>query len=278
MPEHLQPIDQRLAELKSQILDSPVLADEQAAWENEIASKDFDWSVLRPESVTLVVPAKATIQEDGSILVHGDNPNENCTIITAEIPGNGARAIRLEALPHPSLPSGGAGRAGNGNFVVTEFLLVRGKALTDVSELKKVYELWPDEYKSASVPLRNATATIEQLLGGENHPDKKWSAASTIDHDVGGNTWGWAVLPNAGKPNELVIQLADTEPVSGPVTIVIQQYHGQGSHTLGQFRLSFCDDGTATSDPLHSLPDAVKQALVIKTEDRSGVQQQTIRD
>jgi len=278
LPELLRPVDARIAELKAQLVETPVVAAERRTRESEIRARRADWKVLQPESVQFALDAQATISSDGTVLVAGDNPNENCTVVTATIPESGARAIRLEVLPHKSLPAGGPGRASNGNFVVTEFLVVRGDQSPETAELKKVFELWPDQFKSLHVPLRNASATIEQVQGGEKHPDRKWSAASTIDHDARGSTWGWAVLPGVNKPNELVVQFDNDEVLAGPVTFVIHQYHGQGNHTLGHFRISASDNADATSDPMHSLPDPVREGLLVSESERTADQQRQVSD
>jgi hypothetical protein len=274
----LEPFDQQLSLLRQSIQETPGIEAGQNSWEHDLAGQKFVWTIVRPDKIGFAEATGSTVADDGSVLVHGDNPDENCTVLTLSIPEPGARAIRLEALPHESLPGGGAGRAANGNFVVTELLAVRGDHSAEVSELKKVFALWPESQKTSLVPLRNASATIEQAGSAGNHPDKKWSAASTIDHDARGSTWGWAVLPDASKPNELVVQIADDQELAGEITLVIQQYHGQGSHTLGHFRVSVSYDGEATADPLHSLPAGVKQALAVAAPDRNEDQRRAIRE
>ncbi len=278
LPELLKPVDARIANLKAQLGETPISAASRQEWEREILSRKIEWTVLQPESVKFALDAQATIGGDGTVLVDGENPDENCTVVTATIPEGGARAFRLEALPHESLPAGGPGRAGNGNFVVTEFLVVRGNHASDTAELKKVFDLWPDEFKALHVPLQNASATFEQDLGGDKHPDRKWSAASAINHDRRGSTWGWAVLPDVNKPNELVVQIAGDEKIAGPATLVVQQYHGQGNHTLGHFRISVSDNPHATSDPFHSLPELVRQSLLLGEENRTRDQQKLVSE
>src|SRR5438067_873180 len=62
--------------------------------------------------------AKLTTQPDGSVLASGANPANDVYTVTAITPLKGITAIRLEALPDPSLPGKGPGRAPNGNFVL----------------------------------------------------------------------------------------------------------------------------------------------------------------
>ena len=221
---------------------------------------------------------ESTIADDDSILVGGENHNENNYVITAKLHSPNIKAIRMEALPHDSLPQKGPGRAGNGNFVITEFIAVRGLHPGEMDTLKKVWDLWPEELKQQSIQLENATATIEQALGGERHPNKKWAATSAIDRDLHGSTWGWAVLPDTGKTNEMVLQITDGEELPEDVTFVIQQYHGQGSHTLGHFRLSATEDPEAIANPFHSLPNPVKMALEIAKDIRTPAEDKVVAD
>ncbi len=80
-----------------------------------------DWQVLTPIESKSVGGATLTIQPDGSVLASGKSPDTDTYTITANTKLKGITAVRLEALADPTLPSGGPGRSGHGNFVVTEF-------------------------------------------------------------------------------------------------------------------------------------------------------------
>ncbi|MEM7454995.1 MAG: PSD1 and planctomycete cytochrome C domain-containing protein [Planctomycetota bacterium] len=272
LPALLIPIDEQIAALQQQLIETPEIADNRRAWENKLRTSTNEWQSLSPVTFEAVYDVDATILDDDSVLVSGVTPDEECYVITAELPSTRIRGIRLEALPDDSLLHRGPGRANNGNFVVTELIAVRGELTEQMDELKKVFDLWPEELKSRAIPLENASATIEQTQSGERHPDKKWSAASAIDHDANGPTWGWAILPDAGKPTELVVQIPDAAELEEKITFVLQQYHGNGNHTLGRFRLSVTEDQDAKSDPYASLTPEVREAVLIEEGDRTPEQ------
>ena len=56
------------------------------------------------------------------------------------------------------------------------------------------------------IVLQNATAAFEQTHAGDKNPYKKWNATSAIDGDIKGAEFGWAVLPQIGKPQRLVFE------------------------------------------------------------------------
>ena len=59
-------------------------------------------------------------REDGSFLAKGANPGTDTYVVTIDSGFDQLTGVRLEVLPHPSLPGNGPGRAGNGNFVLSE--------------------------------------------------------------------------------------------------------------------------------------------------------------
>ena len=64
-----------------------------------------------------------TVLDDRSVLATGDKPNNDVYELELPIETPGLTAIRIEALPHDSLPDGGPGRAplfSVGDFILTE--------------------------------------------------------------------------------------------------------------------------------------------------------------
>ena len=90
--------------------------------------------------------AKLALRADGAILVSDKNPATDTYVLTfSNLPAN-VTAFRLEVLPDDSLPNKGPGRAGNGNFVLSEFIV-------------KVLPPTPgtgDDAEEIAVPLQNA--------------------------------------------------------------------------------------------------------------------------
>ena len=216
-------VESQIATTRQQ-LDTPTaaLAAAQLAWESTLVP----WQTLKPISVTSLEGATLSVQDDGAILASGKNPaTDSYTLTFDAVPAN-ITAIRLEVLPHDSLPTKGPGRAGNGNFVLSEIrvstqAIVEGKAAEQ------------------PVPLQNATATYEQTGATGGNPYGKWAVAGAIDNDEKGKTWGWAIMEQAGKPNLAIFET--TQRIGGAgqrLLIRLDQNLDNPNHTLGHFRIS----------------------------------------
>jgi len=230
-----------------QVLDTPTpaLESEAAAWEATLPRTA--WSAFRPRVASSANSAKLKVLDDGSVLAEGNSPEKDVYTVTAEAPIEGISALRLEALPHDSLPAKGPGRAANGNFVVTE---IRASLRRSGSE------------KDEPIELVAASASFEQKLYAEKAPGGLFSAAGAIDKDVAGSPHGWAVLEQVGRPQHAVFEIHPdaSVPAGAALTFTIEQNHGAGKHTLGRFRLS----ATSAPRPVRAgpyIPDGLAAAL-----------------
>ena len=112
-------IDRLNGELK---VESPALARAQAAWEREMRlASSTAWRVLTPATVAADGGAVLKAAPDGSVLASGPNPGETTYTIETATSLPRITAVRLEALPDPSLPKGGPGRDPYGNFQLNGF-------------------------------------------------------------------------------------------------------------------------------------------------------------
>ena len=186
------------------------------------------WLILNPHRRHANGGASLNLQPDGSILVTGNNPTSDHYELIAACPDHGARQLRIEALTHASLPRKGPGRAGNGNFALSDLKIQArptGKA----------------DAKWAPVPLHNPRATHEQNKDN-------LSVASAIDKDAKS---GWAVdFGGIGKDQAAVFTF--TEPIAFAAGIELKinmNFASNGQHALGRFRVSV--------SPLTEVPVAV---------------------
>jgi hypothetical protein len=112
-------LDRRLEEVQhAYSSQSSFLAAAQREWEQALLGK-VEWRPLRPREVTSQAGATCTILGDASVLVTGTAPETDTYTIHAENDLETIAAMRLEALPHESQPSGGPGRAAGGGFVLS---------------------------------------------------------------------------------------------------------------------------------------------------------------
>src|SRR5262249_43383085 len=127
-----------------------------AEWEKTAAARPdrFKWVILDMVSFRSQGGATLTKLEDGSLRAGGQNPPLEAYRFVAHTDLPGITSVRLEALADESLVRGGPGRAGNGNFALSDFRLsIAPKA----SGGRK-----PPGAKPVAVRLRNSRATFEQ--------------------------------------------------------------------------------------------------------------------
>ena len=225
------------------------LPSRQAAWEATVG-RPTTWHVLDPSEAKSEAGATITKREDGSLFVTGPN-GKDVYVVAARSELSAITGIRLEALADPSLPAGGPGRAGNGNFVLNEFQL-------NAAPSDKPADL-------AAISLKNATADFSQ---------ENWLVANAID----GNTEsGWAVSPDFNKNHTAIFETASDLGQNGGTMLsfrLVQQF-AEGTHSLGRFRISVTNSPRPLAQP-SSLPDNVLAAMSVPVEQRSQEQRDQV--
>lgn len=228
------------------------------AWRKNLANaleQERLWTVLTPAEASASEGVKLTPTSEGGLLAVGKNPDKDTYQLTFTNLPTRLTALRLDALPHDSLPAKGPGRAGNGNFVVTEIVL----------------RIRNDQGTETTLALKGARADIEQSAAAEGNPYGAWTAAAAIDGDAKGPGFGWAILPETGKPHHLLLELA-TPVQLGPqdrLQVEIRQNLGNGNHTLGHFKLLACADPQLAAAPAPWPPAADLVALISPPADQA---------
>ncbi|HLX64405.1 MAG TPA: PSD1 and planctomycete cytochrome C domain-containing protein [Planctomycetota bacterium] len=265
-----------LAKLDSQIADAkkrldtstPELITAQAEWETKTrGEKHVNWTPLQPFVVESAQGAKLQIQKDkASVLASGKNPDEDVYTIRAKTKQKGITAFRLDVLPEKSLPQNGPGRAGNGNFVISQISITAQAANVPPASRRPI-------------ELQNASASIEQRILADASLAKAWDAASTISGKEVPGKAGWAVLDNsgkAGKAEQLVFETKEDLGTGDEIELVItiNQNHG-GQHTLGHFKLSATSDARPVKAG-KDLPKEISDALALDEAKRTPQQKNAL--
>ena len=216
----------------------------QAEWEKQ-AQPSALWTVLAPKKLTASNGTELKAQADQSILATGANP-ETATYTIETAPGQkGITGFRLEVLADTSGKKN-AGRAKNGNFVLSEFSV----------------KLAGPQGEQA-IALRDAVADFHQEPTSKPYP-----ANAAIDGDL---QTGWAVMPQTNRVHTLILHTREPLPLPAEARLLITlaQQHGK-AHTLAHFRLATTSD----SGPLKpdSLPDTVAEILRTPLEQRKPAQ------
>ena len=251
----LEKIDARLSETQT-TYESTDISEAFDKWIAEQETPQTDWKPLAPAKTSALHGTQLAVQQDQSILASGPGHETNSYRVTLQDQKETLNGIRIEVLPHATLPQKGPGRAGNGNFVISEV---------------KVHAV-DAEGKSTPLKLINAKASFEQADGNSN-PYKGWKAIAAIDGDSKGATWGWAVMPQAGKANSWIAEFETPVQPKAGITLVVEidQNHTNPGHTLGCFRLSGTS-GKVSLDPKLELPAEVQAVFATDTGKRTEEQ------
>ena len=174
-------------------------------------------TVLRPAEMKSEGGATLTLQPDGSVLASGVNPAKDVYVVKAEFQGP-IGAIRLEAIPDPSMPGAGSGRAGSGNFVLTDFRVLAGASV---------------------VTWGPASADFTQQNYSGNFP---------IDLAIDAHkSTGWAIYPEVAERHLAVF--IPSRPITAAdkthLTISLAFQNEWPNTALGRFRLSVSEDAAA---------------------------------
>jgi hypothetical protein len=187
------------------------------------------------------------ILDDGSVLLlGGDPPDKDAYRIQATTPLTDIRAIRLDALRHPSLPGNGPGRGDpvKTNFVLSEFSLHLGLAnAASQDPATPLQNLQP-------VPIVRATADFSQ---------QKYAVEKAFDGKL---DTGWAIAPQFDREHHALFVFAEPLQLQPNQILLfsLSQQFGNG-RTLGRFRLSALT-GDLTQKPIAAeLQNLLNKAL-----------------
>ncbi len=179
-------------------------------WEQQAKNK-IAWTPLEATKLSTTNKSKIVQEADKAVIVSGPTGKATYTLVAKNALPN-VTGLRLEALTDERLPSKGPGRAPNGNFVVSQFIVEWNP---------------PKEPKKKSrVKLQNAKADFSQVnyevqTALDDNPDK-----------------GWAVVPQTGKSHTAIFETHDNVAAPGVFTIRMVQNFADGQHLLGRFRIS----------------------------------------
>ncbi|MDZ4288005.1 MAG: PSD1 and planctomycete cytochrome C domain-containing protein, partial [Prosthecobacter sp.] len=181
------------------------------SWLAEQRTKAVTWMPLRPATVKTNLPL-LTVQDDGSLLGSGDITKSDRYDLTFPLSGQGITALRLEALPHESLPAHGPGmcyyEGPKGDFFMGEF------------------QVFAD---GQPVKIANASESYSK----NNFGKSPVSAKAATDGDP---QTGWSCAGRYGERHEAVFVFA--KPVTAKTLTITMLFGRHYACPLGHFRIS----------------------------------------
>ncbi len=224
-----------------------LLEQDFAAWEQAESAKAAPWNILHPTRLESTLPILSVLADD-SVLASGDYQKSETFDVTCRVAPQTITAIRLEAIPHESLPNNGPGRGSisasveqKGRFLLNEFSLTIG---------------------GEKISIASAT---------ESFAHKESTAAKALDGDLQS---GWANNGSQGEGVAAVFQLAQPLELTAETDLVFQ-LHSEAFYPsgLGRFRLSVTDKSTPVIATGHSAEIEAILAKPVEARDEAERQQ-----
>lgn len=193
------------------------------------------WRTLVPERLVSAGLADFRLLADGSVLLFGNNPDRDTTVLTLATGGAPVTAFKIEALPHDSLPARGPGRSPffpEGGFTLSD---VRAAVVADGAPPR------PLAIAAASATFEPADDPVAEAI--DERPDTGWTNAG-----------------NVGRSQHAVFRLATpvTCGAGERIELTLCQ-HSIHNNNLGRFRVSVTD--AAGDLPACALPPELEAML-----------------
>jgi len=254
--EERENIEQRLAGLREQ-LGQPL--ESQAAWEatakQHLADRGKDLQLHPLRIIKFSTPNRAVNELADEWIVDTLTLKARSPSIVLQADVDNITGIRVEFLPHESLPKSGLGH-GNGRDMEGSLLLTSFSASAGVLPSDQV-----NRYKM--LPIREATASASH----ESFPPA--DCLDPRDHN------GWSPHPHNQTKQHITFNLEEPINASETPYITALLVWGGGADLMGgQYRfyaLTGTDDGT-------NLPEAVQSILNSPDADRSAEHKQQLQD
>ena len=194
------------------------------------------WLVLEMSKLASAGGATFARQEDGSYLAGGTNAKFDTYTFTMTTTIKEITAVKLEALADKSMVKGGPGRAGNGNFALTDFRVSAAPVDTKLGA-------------AIEAKLVNPKATFEQ---------SGLPIAAAIDND---KKSAWAIDPEFGKNHAASFEFEKPLGFEGGTVLTFTlKFENNDGHNIGRPRLSL----TTAAKPVGLDGAAGDQKIVVE--------------
>ena len=237
---------------------TPALARAQALWEQtQRLEPSARWTVLQPDALTATEGVVLAESPDGSVLASGKNPGYASYTIEAVTKLPRITAIRVEALPDPSLPKGGPGRDIYGNFQLNGF---------DI----QAQPLGP---KSAEMRLN-----VDAIKSDDGGASLETFFPKTLSRDAYAPR-GWRIDASREEkrlPRQIIFTL--NRPLVSPagmrLRVRLDHQHTAVGQAIGRFRLSVTS--SRTPQRIVEIPAKLRPILSIPAAARSEQQRKDL--
>lgn len=237
---------EKIATLEEKLkLDTPELAAGLERWERGALAAANGWVVLDPQTFASSGGASITEGADQSLLVSGTRPAADTYTVTAQTHLRDITAVRIEALPDPSLPDAGPGRADNGDFALNDLKLTVAAAQPSAVAGRYVRVELPGKKRILSLAevqvlagdanvAKGATATQSSVAFGGD-------AARAVDGNTDGN-FDAASVTHTSESDDPWWEVDLGRPITVDKVVLWNRIGSGLESRLGDFRLVLLDE------------------------------------
>jgi len=193
---------------------------------------------------------RLSVKDDGSVLASGPNPGETVYVVAGTTTVPGITAIRVEALPDPSLPKGGPGRDPYGNFVLNGIEITAGSTRLGIKSIR-----------------------ADEAVGGTSLDA---FFPKTLPRDASAPR-GWRIDASREEKRlarQIVFTLDKSVGTPGPLEIRLKYLGAAVGQSLGRFRVSV--SSSATPERVVELPARLRPALSLAETERTEQQRKDL--
>jgi len=220
-----------------------------AAWDAKRSTEPLSsgWSDAPLVKFKSVGGATLTKLEDGSVLASGTNPSFDTYNLELHTSVRNISALRLETMAHASLTRKGPGRAGNGNFALSN-LKVTALPLKGSGVAKEV-------------KFSRAKATYDR---------KGMESSRAIDAD---QKSAYALDPLLGQNHYAIFETAEDIGFDGGTKLIVEmKFNNNTGHNIGRLRFQATDAIRPVGLELKGPPAEITSLLKLAAKDRSAEQ------
>src|SRR5262245_39747186 len=230
---------------------SPEIAREQTTWEQAMRLESSTaWHTMTPTRATAEGGVILTAAEDGSVVASGSNPGETVYTIEGTTTVPLVTAVRIEAMPDPSLPKGGPGRDPYGNFVANGIEITAGATRVGIKSIRA----------DDAVGGMNLEAFFPKNLPRDATAPRGWR----ID----------ASREEKRLARQIVFSLEKPIETPGPLTVRVKHQGAAVGQAIGRFRVSV--SSSTTPERVVELPARLRPILNLAETERTEQQRKDL--
>ena len=191
-------------------------AEWQARWNEKLSA---GWTALAADSAksTLTNGATLRVLEDKSVLAEDANPESDTYSLAFKMDAGSLAAVRLETLPHESLPKKGAARADDGRFRLSEF---EAELVSNTQDTNSK----PKKLKFTQTASDSSESGFEIAKATDGKADTGWGVAADV----------------VGEPHVALFALGEPLKVTtnSELRVTLRYDASKSKRAIGHFRIA----------------------------------------